>query len=129
MEVGEGLTLECNPFDKKKWESQQWFLKYIKDETFMMISKKNGMALKMKDLKPELVKPNSDDTDKLQLWKCDKQRIMLSKCATEDDYEMLNVKNNKIFGTDGMQDDVLQTFELQHIILPSYHCVSSTTTM
>ena len=118
MEVGEGLTLECNPLDKENWESQQWFLKYIKDETFMIISRKNGMALKMINLKPELVKPNCDE---FQLWKCEKQKIMLSKCEGAEEYEMLSVENNKIFGTNGLQDDVLaRSFELQHIILPSY---------
>ena len=50
MEVGEGV--ECNPLDEKRLESQQWYLKYFKDENFMIISEKNGIniALKITDV-------------------------------------------------------------------------------
>ena len=140
MEVGEGV--ECNPLDENRSESQQWYLTDFKDDEFSIISKKNGMALQMKEMKTgelvkktleyvkdmkmkelfdmsmkklELVTPDVADT--FQRWKLDNQHIV---GAARDGVRMLCAEDNKIFFTDGIRYKREILFQLQHIVANSY---------
>ena len=140
MEVGEGV--ECNPLDEKRSESQQWYLRDFKDDEFSIISKKNEMALQMKEMKKgelvkktleyvkdmkmaevvnmpmkklELVTPDVADT--FQRWKRENQCIV---GAARDGVQMLSVEDNKIFCTNGLINGQLTLFQLQHIVTDSY---------
>ena len=141
MEVGEGV--ECNPLDENRSESQQWYLTDFKDDEFSIISKKNGMALQMTDMKVkervmktleyvkemkipelvdmsmkklELVTPNVADT--FQRWKLENQHIIPT--SKQEDVKMLCVEDNKVFFTDGITNEQQTEFQLQHIVANSY---------
>ena len=141
MEVGQGV--ECNPFDENRSESQQWYLTDFKDDEFSIISKKNGMALQMKDMKVkervmktleymkemkmaelvsmsmkklELVTPNVADT--FQRWKWVNQHI--KPASEQEDVKMLCVEDNKVFFTEGIINEHQTLFQLQHIVADSY---------
>ena len=140
MEVGEGV--ECNPLDENRSESQQWYLADFKDDEFSIISKKNGMALQMKDMKVkehvmktleyvkemkmtelvdmsmkklELVTPNVAD---FQRWKRENQHI--KPASKQEDVKMLCVEDNKVFFTEGIANEKQTKFQLQHIVADSY---------
>ena len=141
MEVGEGV--EYNPLDEKRLESQQWCLTDFKDDEFSIISKKNGMALQMKEMKVkervlktlkyvkdmkmaelvnmpmkklELVTPNVADT--FQRWKRENQHII--PASEQEDVKMLCVEDNKVFLIEGIDNEHQTLFQLQHIVADSF---------
>ena len=140
MEVGEGV--ECNPLDENRSESQQWYLTDFEDDEFSIISKKKGMALQMKGMKVkervvktleyvkdmkmielvdmsmkqlDLVAPNCADT--FQRWKWQNQHLMP---VSLNRVRMLCVEDNKVFFTEGFDNEHQTLFQLQHIVADSY---------